>query len=89
MVQLMNCGGEHHDTEVLLEDSIPSVKNISLSIVLPKKPRAIWQQPENVKLDFTWHDGRADRSGGRANRSGGRAEVHIPELAIHSTLVVK
>ena len=75
MVQLVNCNGQHHDKDILLEDSIPAVKDISLSIALPKKPRAIYRQPEDVKLDFTWQDGRA--------------QVRLPELAIHSTLVVK
>ena len=52
-----------------------SVIVIAFAVALPKNPRAIWQQPENVKLDFTWHECRA--------------EVRIPELSIHSTLVVK
>lgn len=75
MVQLVNGNGKHHDISVKLEDSIPPVKGVRLSISLPKKPRAIWLEPEGSKVPFSWKDGRA--------------EVDLPEVAIHSTLVIQ
>lgn len=75
MVQLVNGNGQHHDDSVMTEDSIPSVRDIRLSISLPGRPRAIYLQPEGRRIGFKWEDGRA--------------EVEIPEVPIHSTLVIR
>lgn len=74
MAQLVNGNGKHHDESVMVEESIPSVNDIRLSISAPKKPKAIYLEPEGRKLSFSWKDGRA--------------EVDIPVIEIHSTLVI-
>ena len=74
MVQLVNGNGKHHDESVMIEESIPSVNDIRLSVSAPKKPKAIYLEPEGRKLSFSWKDGRA--------------EVDIPVIEIHSTLVI-
>lgn len=75
MAQLINGNGKHHDENVMVEDSISPVKDITLSITAPQKPHAIYLEPEGKKIPFTWKDGHA--------------LVEIPEIAIHSTLVIK
>jgi len=75
MVQMVNGNGQHHDQSVMTEDSIPPVRNIKLSISLPSRPHSIHLQPEGRRLKFKWEDGRAT--------------VEIPEVAIHSILVIR
>lgn len=75
MVQLVNGNGQHHDESVMTEESIPSVRNIKLSICLSSRPHSIYLQPEGCRVDFKWKHGRAT--------------VEIPELAIHSILEIR
>ena len=75
MAQLINGNGKHHDESVMTEDSIAPVKDIVLSLNLPQKPHALYLEPEGRKIRFTWENERAI--------------VKIPEVAIHSTLVIQ
>ena len=75
MAQLINGNGKHHDDSVMTEDSIAPVKDIVLSLNVSEKPRALYLEPEGKKIPFTWENERAI--------------VKIPELDIHSTLVIQ
>jgi len=75
MVQLVNGNGRHHDESVMTEDSIPSVRDIRLSISLSSKPRSFCLYPEGRRIDYKW--------------GNGRAVVEIPEVPIHSILVIR
>ena len=75
MAQLINGNGKHHDESVMVENSIAPVKDIILSLSMPGKPRALYLEPEGKKIPFTWENKHAI--------------VKIPEVAIHSTLVIQ
>ena len=74
LIQLINAGGQHHNTKVYSEDIIPPLTDIVVDIRTDRKPRAIRLQPEGRKLRFSYKDGIAS--------------VQIPRLEIHGTLEI-
>jgi hypothetical protein len=74
-VHLVNTSGPHANPPVGGIDAISPVGPLEVSIRLPKKPRAIIQQPEDKRLVVRWADGRAS--------------VVVPSLEIYSILVVE
>ncbi|MCX6214340.1 alpha-amylase family protein [Spirosoma sp.] len=74
-VNLINTGGHHANPQVFTYDEVPPLTNLTVRLRLDKKPRRIVQQPENRVLPV-----RYDR---------GVATVTVPELALHSVLVVE
>jgi hypothetical protein len=74
-VNLINTGGRHTDPQVFTYDEVPPLSNLTVRLRLDKKPKRITQQPENRALPI-----RYDK---------GVATVTVPELALHSVLVVE
>ncbi|SOD89348.1 alpha-amylase family protein [Spirosoma fluviale] len=74
-VNLINTGGRHADPQVFTYDEVPPLTNLTVRIRVDKKPKRIIQQPENRSLPV-----RYDK---------GVATVTVPELALHSVLVVE
>jgi hypothetical protein len=73
-LNLVNTAGRHSDRQTLGFDEIPKVGPLEISLKIPQKPSDIRLQPENAKLQFTWKKGRIN--------------FIIPELRIHSIVVV-
>ena len=74
-VNLINTGGHHADPQVFTYDEVPPLHNLTVKIHINKKPSRIVQQPENIALPFTF--------------ANGTATVTVPQLAIHSILMVE
>jgi len=74
-VNLINMAGEHTNQTAIGYDEIPSLKDLTVSILTPKKPAKIVLQPEGkeLKIDF----------------QNGVSKVEVSELAIHSILEIK
>ena len=74
-INLINTGGRHADPQVFTYDEVPPLANLTVTIRTARKPKRIMQQPENKPLPFTY--------------ANGVARLTIPELVIHSILVVE
>ena len=74
-ISLINTGGRHADPQVFTYDEVPPLTNLTVTIRTAKKPKRIVQQPENKPLPFTY--------------AKGMATLTIPELVLHSILVVE
>ncbi|WP_461148745.1 alpha-amylase family protein [Spirosoma pulveris] len=74
-LNLINTGGHHANPQVFTYDEVPPLTNLTVRLRLDKKPRRIVQQPENRVLPV-----RYDK---------GVATLTVPELALHSVLVVE
>ncbi|QJW90012.1 hypothetical protein HNV11_11815 [Spirosoma taeanense] len=73
-VNLINTGGRHANEEVFTYDEVPPLQAIKVRLRLDRKPGRIVQQPENKVLPFSY--------------SHGVCTLTVPELAVHSILVV-
>ncbi|GAB2518170.1 hypothetical protein [Spirosoma aerophilum] len=74
-VNLINTGGRHADPQVFTYDEVPPLSNLTVRLRLDKKPKRVTQQPENRALPIRYDNGVAT--------------VTVPELALHSVLVVE
>ena len=74
-VNLINTGGRHADPQVFTYDEVPPLTNLNVMIRSAKKPVRIVQQPENKVLPFTY--------------VRGVATLTVPQLAVHSILMVE
>jgi hypothetical protein len=72
MIQLINAGGTHANSSCATDDYIPPVLDIELSIAFEKEPKALILQPEGIKLDFKYENGKAN--------------VKIPRIDIHNII---
>lgn len=74
MINLINAGGNYNSDKVSTYDELPPLRNLTVRIRSSQKPRQIIQQPEQRPLAFTYERGVAT--------------VKVPEVGIHSILVV-
>lgn len=74
-VNLINVAGEHTNQTAIGYDEIPALKDLTVSILTPKKPAKIVLQPEGKELEFVFENGVS--------------KVVVSELAIHSILEIK
>ncbi len=74
MINLVNTAGEHTNEAAVGYDEIPSLKNLTITFRLAKKPVKILLQPGEVPLPFTY--------------GKGVAKLVVSELLIHSVLEV-
>lgn len=75
MVNLVNTAGPHADTKNPIHDSIPPVGPLTVTLRLPRKPSRITLEPNNQALEFAYRDGQA--------------RLTLPQLEIHSILVIQ
>lgn len=75
VVNLINTGGRHADPQVFTYDEVPPLTNLIVQIRTDKKPKRIVQQPENRSLPVRFDNGIAT--------------VMVPQLPLHSALVVE
>ncbi len=75
IVNLVNAGGPHDNSKVMVFDEIPVLGPLQVSIRYPLKPEKVTLQPENRSLSF----------------SCGNGMIHctIPELEIHEMIIVE
>ncbi|GAB4041026.1 hypothetical protein GCM10028809_67140 [Spirosoma gilvum] len=73
-VNLVNTGGRHADPQVFTYDEVPPLINLVVRLRTDRKPKRIVQQPENKRLSVQY--------------ANGVATVTVPQLALHSVLVV-
>lgn len=73
-INLVNAGGNYNSDKVSTYDELPALRNLTLKIRSSQKPLRIIQQPEQRPLAFSY-----DR---------GVVTVKVPEVGIHSILVV-
>jgi hypothetical protein len=74
VVNLVNLGGGHNSGIIDVYDEIPPLANIRVTIRADKKPTQILLLPEKQALPFTYAEGAA--------------RVIIPQIEIHSLLVI-
>jgi hypothetical protein len=74
-VNLINTAGPHGDDDVYVFDEIPFVGPLHVTIRTGKKPKKLTLQPDNQKLHYTF--------------SGGVIRTVIPQLTIHSIIMVE
>ena len=74
-INLINTGGRHADPQVFTYGEVPPLTNLKVKIRTDKKPTRIVQQPENRVLPVRYINGVAT--------------VTVPELALHSILLVE
>jgi hypothetical protein len=74
-VNLINTGGRHADPQVFTYDEVPPLTNLTVQLRTDRKPKRIVQQPENRPLPVRY--------------ANGVATVTVPQLALHSILVVE
>jgi hypothetical protein len=74
-VNLINTGGRHADPQVFTYDEVPPLTNLTVRLRIDRKPKRIVQQPENRSLPVRYADGVAT--------------VTVPQLTLHSILVVE
>lgn len=74
-VNLVNTAGSHHDPSIYTYDDIPTLGPLEITIRTEKAPTKVTQQPEGKALPHTYKNG----------------EIHLtlPELAIHTVIVVE
>lgn len=75
LIQLVNANGAHRNPCEITEDKIPSCRDISLKIRLPREPKALILQPEGRELPFCYRDGYA--------------YVTVDRVAVHEVIEVK
>ena len=75
VINLVNLGGNHNSGIIDVYDEIPPLANIRVTIRADKQPTRILLLPEKQALPFTYADGAA--------------RVIVPQIAIHSLLVVE
>lgn len=74
-VNLINTGGRHADPQVFTYDEVPPLTNLTVRLRTDRKPIRIVQQPENKPLPVRY--------------ANGIATVVVPQLAVHSVLMVE
>jgi hypothetical protein len=74
-VHLINTGGRHADPQVFTYDDVPPLTNLTVRLRTDKKPARVVQQPENKSLPIRY--------------ANGIATVVVPQLAVHSVLMVE
>ena len=74
-INLINTGGRHADPQVFTYDEVPPLRNLMVRLRTSQKPRRIVQQPENKVLPVRF--------------TNGVATVTVPQLTLHSVLVVE
>ncbi|GAB4047366.1 hypothetical protein [Spirosoma litoris] len=74
-VNLINTGGRHADPQVFTYDEVPLLTNLTVRLRTATKPKRIVQQPENKTLPIRY--------------ANGIATVIVPELGVHSVLIVE
>ena len=74
-VNLINTGGRHADPQVFTYDEVPPLSNLTVRLRTDRKPQRIIQQPENKVLPVRY--------------ANGVATVVVPQLTLHSVLVVE
>ena len=74
-LNLINTGGRHADPQVFTYDEVPPLTNLTVRLRTDRKPVRIVQQPENRPLSVRY--------------ASGTATVVVPELTLHSVLVVE
>lgn len=74
-VHLINTLGDHADSGYSGFDEIPPLRNLEVSVKLPRKPSAVILQPEGKKVDVVYKDGKA--------------VFTVPELAIHTAVELR
>jgi len=74
-VHLINTGGRHADPQVFTYDDVPPLTNLTVRLRTDKKPARVVQQPENKSLPVRY--------------ANGIATVVVPQLAVHSVLMVE
>lgn len=74
-VNLINTGGRHADPQVFTYDEVLPLPDLTVQIRTGQKPRRIIQQPENRVLPMQW--------------AGGIATVTVPQVVLHSILMVE
>ena len=74
-VNLINTGGRHADPQVFTYDEVPPLTNLTVRLRTAQKPRRIVQQPENKVLTVSY--------------ANGIATITVPQLTIHSVLMVE
>lgn len=74
-LNLINTGGRHADPQVFTYDEVPPLSNLTVRLRTDRKPVRIMQQPENRSLPIRY--------------ANGLATVVVPELKVHSVLVVE
>lgn len=75
MIDLVNAGGPHADTKTDLIEAIPPVGPLTVSVRLPREPKAIVLQPGGTPLKAAW--------------AGGLATVIVPQVGMLSVLSVE
>lgn len=58
-IHLINSGGAHNNPNVLVYDSVPQIKNLTVQVKLAKAPKNILLQPGNNKAVFQYKNGAA------------------------------
>lgn len=56
-IHLVNTSGDHRHAPVI--DTVPPVRDIDVSVRLPRKPRKIVRQPDGQSMPFSYTDGKA------------------------------
>lgn len=74
-INLINTGGNHANPQVFTYDEVPPLTNLTVRLRTHKKPMRIVQQPENRPLPVQY--------------ANGVATITVPQLTIHSVLVVE
>ncbi|WP_080238463.1 alpha-amylase family protein [Spirosoma rigui] len=74
-VNLINTGGRHADPQVYTHDEVPPLTNLTVQLRTDSKPKRVIQQPENRRLPVRY--------------ANGVATITVPQLALHSILVVE
>jgi hypothetical protein len=74
LIQLINTSGDHSNSNVKGIDEIPSLSNLKISVLTPKKPVSVLLQPDRTKLKFDFLNGRTT--------------FILPELKIHNIIEI-
>ena len=74
LIQLINTSGDHSNSNVKGIDEIPSLLNLKISVLTPKKPVSVLLQPDRTKLKFDFINGRTT--------------FILPEIKIHNIIEI-
>src|SRR5690606_20385632 len=74
-IHLINTSGPHDNPNVMVYDEVPPLHDLKITIHLPKAPRKIVLQPENVSLPI--------------EHSGSSTIVHLPKLEVYSIIEIQ
>ena len=74
-INLVNTSGPHSDSAVHVFDEIPAVGPLEITICYPEKPKKVMLEPDGKKMKYKYSDGK----------------VHtvVPQLDIHSVIVIE